>query len=354
MMNKRRTKEIGRTKYLMFLPLAALLMIISNIEVVARTTKDFAKEVFNEPTVQTVADKEITNNPVASVATEEVTALQDKKVTQKAQKSEAITWTTENPAVKDTTVFQVVEVMPEFPGGQQELMKFLSSNVKYPQIAFENGTQGRVIVGFIVRSDGSITDIEVKRGVDPYLDKEAIRVLSTMPKWKPGTQRGKTVNVKYTVPVTFRIFGGSESTQSAQSVQPAETPEPVAIKEFEEVVVVGYGSKEETANNEQAFKVVDEMPKFPGGQQGLMTYLARSIKYPVIAQQNKEEGKVMIRMVVGKDGNISNIKVLSGVSPSLDYEAIRVVSNMPKWVPGKQNGEAVAVEYTIPITFKLQ
>lgn len=354
MMNKRRTKEIGRTKYLMFLPLAALLMIISNIEVVARTTKDFAKEVFNEPTVQTVADKEITNNPVASVATEEVTALQDKKVTQKAQKSEAITWSTENPAVKDTTVFQVVEVMPEFPGGQQGLMKFLNKTIKYPEIAYKNGTQGRVIVGFVVRSDGSLSNIELKRSVDPYLDKEALRVIAAMPKWKPGTQRGKVVNVQYTVPVMFRLSGGSESTQPAQAVQPQKTPEPVTIKEFEEIVVVGYGSKEEAANNEPAFKVVDEMPKFPGGQEALMTYLAKSIKYPVIAQQNKEQGRVTIRMVVGKDGNISKIKVLSGVSPSLDYEAIRVVGNMPKWVPGKQNGEAVAVEYTIPIIFKLQ
>lgn len=350
MMNKRRTKEIGRTKYLMFLPLAALLMIVSNIEVVARTTKEIAKDVFSEPTVQTVADAEMTNDPVVSTAKEEVATLQDKK----PALSGTVYKTTENAEVNDSTVFMVTEVMPEFPGGQQGLMQFLAKNIKYPEIAYKNGTQGRVIVGFVVRSDGSISNIEVKRGVDKYLDEEALRVMAAMPKWKPGTQRGKAVNVQYTVPVMFRLSGGSESTQPAQPVQPKETPEPVAIKEFEEVVVVGYGSNEKAPDNGKVFKVVDEMPKFPGGQQGLMTYLARSIKYPVIAQQNKEEGRVIIRMVVGKDGNISNIKVMRGVSPSLDYEAIRVVGNMPKWVPGKQNGEDVAVEYTIPIIFKLQ
>lgn len=350
MMNKRRTKEIGRTKYLMFLPLAALLMIVSNIEVVARTTKEIAKDVFSEPTVQTVADAEKTNDPVVSTVKEEVATLQDKK----GALSGKVYQTTENAEVNDSTVFMVTEVMPEFPGGQQGIMKYLNENFKYPEIAYKNGTQGRVIVSFVVKKDGSISNIEVERSVDPHLDKEALRLIAAMPKWKPGTQRGKAVNVKYTVPITFHLSSGSKSTQPAQTAQPKDTPEPVAIKEFEEVVVVGYGSKEGAPDNGKVFKVVDEMPKFPGGQQGLMTYLAKSIKYPVIAQQNKEEGRVIIRMVVGKDGNISNIKVLRSVSPSLDYEAIRVVGNMPKWVPGKQNGEDVAVEYTIPIIFKLQ
>ena len=102
-------------------------------------------------------------------------------------------------------IFMVVEQMPEFPGGMAELMKFLSKNIKYPTIAQENGIQGRVIVQFVVNQDGSIVDPVVMRSVDPYLDKEALRVISSMPKWKPGMQRGKAVRVKYTVPVTFRL-----------------------------------------------------------------------------------------------------------------------------------------------------
>lgn len=101
--------------------------------------------------------------------------------------------------------FVFVEEMPEFAGGQAALMQFLNKNMKYPAVSQENGTQGRVIVQFIIDKDGSITDPVVVRSVDPYLDKEAIRVIRMMPKWKPGMQRGKTVRVKYTLPVIFKL-----------------------------------------------------------------------------------------------------------------------------------------------------
>ncbi len=102
-------------------------------------------------------------------------------------------------------VFDVVEEMPSFPGGQGALMAFLNSNIKYPVVAQENGVQGRVIVGFVVERDGSITDVKVMRSVDPSLDREAQRVIKAMPKWKPGKQNGSAVRVKYTVPVVFRL-----------------------------------------------------------------------------------------------------------------------------------------------------
>lgn len=102
-------------------------------------------------------------------------------------------------------IFTVVEEMPKFPGGDAELLKFIAKSIKYPVIAQENGIQGRVICSFVVNRDGAIVDAEVLRGVDPSLDKEALRVISTMPKWTPGKQRGKPVRVKYTVPITFRL-----------------------------------------------------------------------------------------------------------------------------------------------------
>ena len=111
----------------------------------------------------------------------------------------------EEEEVEEQQIFQVVEEMPEFPGGMGECMKFLGKNIKYPQISQENGVQGRVIVQFVVNQDGSIVDPQVVRGVDPYLDKEALRVISMMPKWKPGKQRGTAVRVKFTVPVMFRL-----------------------------------------------------------------------------------------------------------------------------------------------------
>ena len=106
---------------------------------------------------------------------------------------------------EETKVFTVVEQMPSFPGGDAALMAYLSKNIQYPPIAEENGIQGRVVATFVVERDGSITDVQVMRGVDPSLDREAIRVLKAMPRWIPGKQNGAAVRVKYTVPVTFRL-----------------------------------------------------------------------------------------------------------------------------------------------------
>jgi protein TonB len=106
---------------------------------------------------------------------------------------------------EEEEIFVVVENQPEFPGGQAAMMKFLSENIKYPVIAQENGIQGRVICNFVVERDGSITDVQIVRGVDPSLDKEAVRVIQSMPKWKPGMQRGKPVRVRFTLPVVFRL-----------------------------------------------------------------------------------------------------------------------------------------------------
>jgi len=102
-------------------------------------------------------------------------------------------------------VFFIVEDMPEFPGGEAALRAYIGNSIKYPVIAQENGVQGKVYVTFVVGKDGSVSDAKIARGVDPSLDKEAIRVVNTLPKWKPGKQRGKPVNVSYTVPINFQL-----------------------------------------------------------------------------------------------------------------------------------------------------
>ena len=106
---------------------------------------------------------------------------------------------------EEAKVFDVVEQMPSFPGGPSALMEYLHDHVKYPVVAQENGVQGRVVVSFIVERDGSITDVRVVRSVDPSLDREAQRVVSSMPRWTPGKQNGSAVRVKYNVPVSFRL-----------------------------------------------------------------------------------------------------------------------------------------------------
>lgn len=111
------------------------------------------------------------------------------------------------PPVETVTdeIFVVVENQPEFPGGNAAMMKFLGDNIRYPVIALENGIQGRVICNFVVERDGSITDVQVVRGVDPSLDREAVRVIQSMPRWTPGKQRGQAVRVRFTLPVVFRL-----------------------------------------------------------------------------------------------------------------------------------------------------
>ena len=111
----------------------------------------------------------------------------------------------EEEEVEEEQIFQIVEEAASFPGGIGECMKWLGKNIKYPTISQENGVQGRVIVQFVVNRDGTIVDAKVVRGVDPYLDKEALRVVNQMPKWSPGKQRGKAVRCQFTLPVQFRL-----------------------------------------------------------------------------------------------------------------------------------------------------
>ena len=420
MMNKKRTREIGRTKYLMFLPLAALLMIISNIEAVARTTKEMAKEVIeaveeNLTSDTTAPDMEVSTEPTPAetpmpqqnkdklVNYKGVVVDKDGKAVEGAEffidgdhrlpqgqsyvtgkngsfsfkafenAKMIVIWKKDgkmmgvpvtvnkednsnmkiimnrkwqNPPADDpdNPVFEVVEVMPEFPdGGMPGLMNFLSNNIKYPVNAQKRGVQGRVSVQFIVNADGSISDVGIIRAVDPDLDGEAVRVISTMPKWKPGTQRGKPVRVKYTVPVMFRL----PDEDKKEEYKP--------VPKIEETVVVGYGTRQGSPVEEgQVFEVVEQMPSFPGGPEGLMRYISKNIKYPVGAQKAGTQGRVMIEVIIDTNGNVTNPKVSQGVDPLLDAEAIRVTSNMPKWQPGTQRGQAVNVKYTFPIIFRLQ
>lgn len=113
------------------------------------------------------------------------------------------------------------------------------------------------------------------------------------------------------------------------------------------------GDDSTTSDNEKVYQVVGQQPNFPGGKKELFKYLAYNMIYPADAAKNKVEGRVLVTFVIEHDGSISNVNVVNSVYPSLDKEAIRVVSEMPKWIPGKANGKTVRVKYTIPITFRL-
>ena len=106
--------------------------------------------------------------------------------------------------------------------------------------------------------------------------------------------------------------------------------------------------------NQKVFDVVEQMPEFPGGMEALFKYMAENMKYPEDAKKQQVEGRVLVQFIVETDGSVSNTEVLMRVFPSLDAEAVRVISGMPKWIPGKQNGKAVRVKYTIPVSFRFK
>lgn len=410
MMNKRRTRAIGRTKYLMFLPLAALLMIVSNIEAVARATQKITTEVIEAVAPAETPDVQSQPENIAPLLQQEksdkvtykgkvvdkygqpiegvqiVTLSQDKSagyqllkersqadgtfvfeaapddrigffhVTSQGTYIQSVNpeeWNLsrektivmdgeptpmfreEDRNSPDEDVFEVVENMPEFPdGGMPGLMKYLSTNIRYPEAAHKAGTQGRVTVQFVVGKDGSIGNVGILRGVDPNLDAEAIRVISGMPKWKPGTQKGEPVNVKYTVPVMFRL-----------------TPEPV--DKIDEMIVVGYRNPDAPVTGE-VYEVSDKMPEFPGGMTGLMQHLSKNIRYPAEAHTNNIQGRVVVSVIINTEGKVTNAKIVQGVAPSLDAEALRVTGTMPDWIPGTKDGKPVNVKYTFPVVFRLQ
>ena len=348
MMNKKRSPGIVRTKYLIFIPLVGILMLLSNIEAVARLTVRLANEatVSNAMVTATGILVDETGQPLigASVVVKggkertitdrkgafslEVPANAILRCSYQGRESQEVLAAdmTNNTHLSlssksremNEQVFTVVEKMPSFPGGDAELLKYIATNIKYPKESQDNGEQGRVICSFIVGRDGSVNNPEVLRGVTPLLNEEAVRVINTMPRWNPGMQRGKAVAVKYTVPITFRLKSPVEE------------------------------AKEETLT------VVDVMPQYPGGDRELLKFIAQSIKYPTDAQEAGVQGRVICSFVVDKKGNIVEPKLIRGIDPSLDAEALRVIGMMPRWTPGRQDGKAVRVLYTVPITFRLQ
>lgn len=262
----------------------------------------------------------------------------------------------ETPEVPQEEVFVVVENQPEFPGGNAALMKFIGDNVKYPVEAQEKGVEGRVITNFVVEKDGSLSDFQVVRGIDPLLDAEALRVLQTMPNWEPGKQRGENVRVRFTLPVVFRLQGNTASVPpppppppvpddgNKTSVPPPPPPPPAAYTK----------SNEELKKTNEIFAVVEKQPEFPGGNNALMRFLSDNINYPTEAQEKGIQGRVVCNFVVERDGSISDVKIVRGVDPLLDKESVRILQSMPNWSPGTQKGEKVRVRYTLPVVFRLQ
>ena len=295
MMNKNRTSKKWGVKYAIFAPLTLSLLFVSNIELMARQATNLVSS-FTETLI------------------EKPTLLSEAVISEQTPQNEQ--------------TFAVVEKMPEFPGGVNELLKFIAKNVKYPEDAVKENKQGRVIISFVIDKNGKVVDPKIQQGVSHSIDAEAIRVVQSMPNWIPGEQRGQKVRVQYTLPINFNIPKPAASTEATNA--------------------------QASTSTDQKFMAVEKMPEFPGGETEMMKFIARTVKYPVVAQENGIQGRVIVTFTVDKTGKIVDPIIRKGVDPSLDQEAIRVVNAMPQWIPGEQKGQKVNVMYTVPITFRLQ
>lgn len=228
---------------------------------------------------------------------------------------------------QDTLVpMAIVEIKPLFVNGQGEeaFTRWVFEHLKYPAEAKTKGIQGKVIASFVIDTDGYINDVRIVRGADPLLDDEAVRVLESSPKWeRPGMVKDKKVRVKYNFPLNFAL-GNNPHIQ----VRPSSGPQDIEI----EPAVFANGK----------------------GENEFVLWVFKQITYPKIAKEQGIQGKVVASYELSEDGTVTNAKILRGVDPSIDAEAIRVLESSPKWEkPAMKNGKPVKVSYVIPLNFQL-
>lgn len=242
-------------------------------------------------------------------------------------------------------VFSTPEIAPRFPGceeldnasersqcAQEKLFEFIFQNIKYPTEAKEKAIEGTVFVKFDVDKDGSILNPEVKRGIGGGCDEEVLRFVKTMPKWIPGTQNGRPVKAQFNLPVKFKLDD-----------QPLviEAVKPLTINELDEAPVM-LGCENLSG---------DERQNCSNGK--LMEAVFTKVKYPRDARLKGVEGTVYARFIIEKDGSISHPEIIRSVGSGCDEEVLRVIGQMPKWSPGKKDGQPVPVSFTLPVKFKL-
>ena len=239
---------------------------------------------------------------------------------------------------ENDSIYQIVDEMPQYPGGEKVMMEYVAKNVKYPQEAKDKEIQGRVFVSFVVEKDGSVSTVKVLRGIGGGCDEEAVRVVSSMPKWKPGIKDGKPVRVSYMMPLNFKLTEG----------QPAKPSKKADANKLDM-----------KPDKDGVYQIVEEMPRFPGDEKALMEYLKSNLQMPEKykgddAEFRLAEYRTFVRFVVTEDGSISDVNLIKKTEgfKDLDDEALRVVKAMPKWEPGKMGGKPVKVYFHLPVVFK--
>lgn len=318
--------------------------------------------------------------------------------------------------IKNDSVYDFVTTMPEYLGGQKAMLSYMVQNMRFPLAAYLNGISATAYVNFIVEIDGTVSDVIVLKPIGYGCDQEAVRLVSQMTGWKSGEQNGKKVRVRSNTPVYFKEemypdgriytdldtmpeFPGGNLEFISYLESELEYPELAKNADINDAVIVdyviekdgsvsnvtindklGYGCDEAAAKVilrmplwepgyylgrparsllsvpvtfKSSYKIVENMPEFPGGRNAMYEFIKQNLVYPEEALENKVEGQVVVSFLVGADGSLSYINVAKGIGSGCDEEATRIVSVMPAWKPGYHHGKPVPVEYNLAVGFVL-
>lgn len=221
---------------------------------------------------------------------------------------------------KEAKLIFYLEEAPSFPGGEKMRQQYLANNFKYTKKALNDSISGTVYVTFMVTKEGQIENARVLRGIHPDLDSIAIDIVQNMPKWIPGKQRGKPVDVQFNIPVSFNLDNYLSQNESEEKI---------------------------------GITVVENLPEFVGGINALYKYIDSSTVYTKQARKDSANGTVYANFRVTKNGKIENPEILKGIHPDLDSITKDMISNMPDWIPGRNRGRNVRTIYNMPIRFHL-
>jgi len=369
MMNQQKTKKAGILKYSLIVPLALALVLSSNAETLVSSANKVIASGFTDRTENSTI---VSKNGVESPDTSDTTKVYSTKKFV-APKLGAET-------VENEKVYNSVDKKPEYPGGEDAMWEYIRQNMNYPK---ETNIEGKVVVRFIINKYGKVEQAEIAQSsikqtgskksgnkANPQLvllEKEALRVVNSMPSWAPGEKNGKKVAVYYTLPLAFK-----NTLKTTYPVIKHDNP------------------NSDRPQEEGVYDKADKMPQYPNGENALMSYIGRNLKYPVKAQENGIQGKVIVRFIVASNGKVVDAVVVKSIKENtkkldevivvgygakkgtddkgneqkqiqpgtdmklLEQEALRIIRTLPDFIPGEIKGQKVAVYYTLPITFKLE
>lgn len=375
MLHKSKSHRIMLIKYGLSAPLFALMLVLSSATVnnspTIKAINHKAQEVFLSPAgfdrdqqdTRTVEIYYEGSNYLHDDSGPDSLSEQDKRDLYAAiRQHQTPAQTTPAPVVKlhsapplppqvndgQNEVFTAVEHSAEFPGGIEAFYKYMNENLVYPEEARTNNIQGRVYATFIIEKDGSITDIKVLRGIGGGADEASVKLLSAMPKWIPGTQNGFPVRQQYTVPIKFTL-----TYPAAAIAAPTPPKDPVSAPANDTHTTDPASTSNGAGSHNELFTAVEHPASFPGGVNSFYNFLSKTIRYPLEAREKNVQGKVYVTFVVEKNGKLTGIHAIRDPGYGLGAEAVRAMSQSPKWEPAQQNGHLVRLQFTVPVSFSL-